>query len=142
VELIAMNIRIKARPAAVRAALTTAQGIGAAAVFRFGAVEAIFLVDRLDSHAIEMTCVDHRNCPEWLDTHLAFRIVPAGEGAYVDMLHDGFRCRSACYAESIERWTRCLESLRAYLEESRQSRDASASIDAFSAFVSSSAISS
>src|SRR5262245_7624549 len=133
VELIAANIRINAEPTAVLAALTTTDGIhqwlteeasvghdiAAPAIFRFGMIEVTFLIDRLDRHAIEMTCVGHRNYPEWLDTHLAFRVIPDGPGAYVDVLHDGYRCKDGCYAQSVEGWTHYLMSLRAYCETGR-----------------------
>src|SRR5262245_11318942 len=101
-ELIVANTRINAKPSAVLAALTTTDGfrhwwtddaevgrdIGALAIFRFGASEVTFLIDRIDRHGIEMTCVSHKNNPEWLDTHLAFRVIADGDGAYVDVLHD------------------------------------------------------
>jgi hypothetical protein len=77
------------------------------------------LIDRIDRHGIEMTCVDHRNYPEWLDTHLSFRVIPDGEGAYVDLLHDGYRDKNGCYAQCIEGWTHYLKSLRAYCETGR-----------------------
>jgi hypothetical protein len=102
-ELIGANIRINAKPTLVLTALTTTDGfrhwwtddaemgreIAAPAIFRFGAIEVTFLIDRIDRHGIEMTCVHHKNCTEWLDTHLAFRVIPDGKGAYVDLLHDG-----------------------------------------------------
>ena len=132
-ELIAANTRINAKPAEVLTALTTTDGfrhwwtddaevgrdIGAPAIFRFGTIEVTFLIDRIDRHGIEMTCVDHKNYPEWLDTHLAFRVTPDGEGAYVDMLHDGFRDKNGCYAQCVERWNHYLTSLRAYCETGR-----------------------
>jgi len=131
--LIALNIRVDAKAAVVLAALSTTEGfrhwwtdeaemgreIGAPAIFRFGTIEVTFLIDRLDRHEIEMTCVDHKNCPEWLDTHLAFRVIPDGEGAYVDMLHDGYRDTDGCYAECVAAWTHCLTNLRAYCETGR-----------------------
>ena len=81
-ELIAANIRINAKPTEVLTALTTTDGvrhwwtddvemgrnIGARAIFRFGTIEVTFLIDRIDWHGIEMTCVSHKNRPEWLDT--------------------------------------------------------------------------
>jgi uncharacterized protein YndB with AHSA1/START domain len=129
-ELIAANIRIAARPAAVITALTTTDGvrrwwtddahlgrdIGTPAIFRFGAIEVTFLIDRIDRHGIEMTCVSHKNHSEWLDTHLAFRVIPDGEGTYVDLLHDGFRDKNGCYARFVEAWPYYLRSLRAYCE--------------------------
>jgi uncharacterized protein YndB with AHSA1/START domain len=132
-ELIAANARINAKPAEVLTALTTTDGfrhwwtddaevgrdIGAPAIFRFGTIEVTFLIDRIDRHGIEMTCVDHKNYPEWLDTHLAFRVTPDGEGAYVDMLHDGFRDKNGCYAQCVERWNHYLTNLRAYCETGR-----------------------
>jgi hypothetical protein len=112
-ELIAANTRINARPAPVFTALTTTDGvrhwwtddaevgsdIGGPAILRFGTTEVTFLIDRLGRHASEMTCVAHRNYPDWLDTHLAFRVLPDGDGTYVDMLHDGYREKDGCYVE-------------------------------------------
>lgn len=132
-ELIADSVRTYAKPAAVLTALTTTDGfrhwwtddaevgrdIGAPAIFRFGTIEVTFLIDRIDRHGIEMTCVDHKNYPEWLDTHLAFRVIPDGEGAYVDVLHDGYRDKNGCYAQCVEGWTHYLKSLRAYCETGR-----------------------
>jgi uncharacterized protein YndB with AHSA1/START domain len=132
-ELIADSTRVNASPAAVLTALTTTDGfrrwwtddaevgreIGSPAIFRFGVIEVTFLIDRIDRHGIEMTCVDHKNREEWLDTHLAFRVIPEGEGAYVDMLHDGYRDKNGCYAQCVEEWTRSLKSLRAYCETGR-----------------------
>jgi len=128
--LIAANTHIHAELAVVVAAVTTidgfrqwltddadvGRGVGARAIFRFGAIEVSFLIDRVDSHGIEMTCVDHRNYPEWLDTHVAIRVTPDSGGAYVDLLHDGYRDRSHCYVESLERWKESISSLRAYCE--------------------------
>src|SRR5215470_2084616 len=125
--LIAANTHIDAEPAVVVAAVTTSDGlrqwltddarvgraVGAPAIFRFGTIEVTFLIDRVHTHGIELTCVDHHNRPEWLDTHLAFRVTPDNGGAYIDMLHDGYRDRSGCYGESLERWTHGLTSLRA-----------------------------
>src|SRR5262249_57407461 len=93
--------------------------IGSPVIFRSGASEVPFLIDRIDRHGIEMTCVKHKSRPEWLDTHLAFRVIPAGNGAYVDLLHDGYRDRDDCYAQCVEAWTCALESLRAYCETGR-----------------------
>jgi len=142
-ELIAANTRINAKPAVVIAALTTTDGfrrwwtddakvgrnIGAPAIFRFGTIELTFLIDRVDSHGIEMTCVGHQNDPEWLNTHLAFRVIPDGNGTYVDMLHDGYRAKSGCYAQCVERWTHYLESLRRYCETGRGTPHLTASAD-------------
>src|SRR5262249_4804997 len=128
--LIAASTHIQAEPAAVVAAVTTTDGfrqrltrdadvgraVGAPAIFLFGMIEVTFLIDRVHSHGIEMTCVDHDNCPEWLDTHLTFRVTPDNGGAYVDMLHDGYRDRSGCYGESLERWTDGMTRLPAYRE--------------------------
>jgi uncharacterized protein YndB with AHSA1/START domain len=133
VELIVASTRIGAEPARVVEALTTTDGIrqwltddadvgceiGAPAIFRFGKIEVTFLIDRIDRHAIEMTCVDHKHQSDWLDTHLAFRVVPEGAGAYVDMLHDGYRDKHGCYSQWIEEWTHYLKSLRAYCETGR-----------------------
>src|SRR5262249_7364219 len=124
------HTHIDAEPAVVLAAVTTGDGfrqwltndaivgraVGAPAIFRFGTIEVTFLIDRVHGHGIELTCVDHLNCPEWLDTHLAFRVTPDNGGAYVDMLHDGYRDRNGCYDVSLERWTHGLTSLRAYCE--------------------------
>jgi uncharacterized protein YndB with AHSA1/START domain len=131
--LIAANTRINARPAEVVTAVTTSGGfrswwtddaevgreVGARAIFRFGTIEVTFLIDRIDRHGIEMTCVDHKDYPEWLDTHLTFRVIPDGEGAYVDMLHDGYRDTNAFYAQWVKGWTHYLESLRLYCETGR-----------------------
>ena len=131
--LIAANTRIEANPAVVVAAVTTSNGfrrwwtheaevgraVGSPAIFRFATIEVTFLIDRTDTHGIEMTCVDHKNYPEWLDTHLAFRVVPDNSGTYVDLLHDGYRDLGGCYSESLERWTRGMTSLRAYCETGR-----------------------
>jgi len=131
--LIAANTRINAQPTVVLAALTTSDGvcqwwtdeaevgrdIGAPAIFRFGTIEVTFLIDRIDRHGIEMTCVAHKNCPEWVDTHLAFRVIPEGDGAYIDVLHDGYGDKHGCCAQWFERWTDCLESLRTYCETGR-----------------------
>jgi hypothetical protein len=92
------------------------RAIGARAIFRFGTTEVTFLIDRIDRQGMEMTCVAHRNYPEWVDTHLAFRVIPDGVGTYVDVLHDGYRDKDGCYSECGERWTHRLESLRAYCE--------------------------
>src|SRR5262245_16756205 len=89
-ELIAANIRINAKPTEVLTALTTTDGvrqgwtddvemsrdIGAPPIFRFDTIEVTFLIDRIDCHGIEMTCVSHKTRPEWPDTHLAFRVIP------------------------------------------------------------------
>jgi len=131
--LITASAHINAKPAEVLTALTTADGfrhwwtddaemardIGAPAIFRFGTIEVTLLIDRFDRHGIELTCVDHKDCPEWLDTHLAFRVIPDGEGTYVDMLHEGYRDKSGCYAQWVEGWTYYLASLRAYCETGR-----------------------
>jgi uncharacterized protein YndB with AHSA1/START domain len=130
---IAANARIQANPALVLAAVTTSDGfrrwwtddaevdraIGRPAIFRFAAIEVTFLIDRLDGHGIEMTCVDHKSYPGWLDTHLALRVIPDSGWTYVDMLHDGFRDRNGCFSESHESWTRGMTSLRAYCETGR-----------------------
>jgi hypothetical protein len=132
-ELIAANIRIYAKPTDVLTVLTTTDGvrhwwtddvemgrdIGARAIFRFGTIEVTFLIDRIDCHGIEMTCVSHKNRPEWLDTHLAFRVIPDRDGTYVDVLHDGYGDKNGCYAQCVEAWTHHLESLRAYCETGR-----------------------
>src|SRR5262245_11879009 len=132
-ELIAANTRVDAKPSGVLAALTTTDGfrrwwtddaevgrdIGAPAIFRFGTSEVTFLIDRIDRQGIEMTCVAHKNYAEWLDTHLTFRVIPDGDGAYVDVLHDGYRDKNGCYAQCVEGWTHSLKSLRAYCETGR-----------------------
>src|SRR5262245_9673693 len=142
--LIAANARIQANPAVVVAAVTTSNGfrrwlthdaevgrtVGSPAIFRFATSEVTFLIDRIDGLGIEMTCVDHKNCPEWLDTHLAFRVIPDDGCAYVDLLHDGYRDRGGCYSESVERWTRGMSSLRAYCETGRGTPDATSGSEA------------
>ena len=131
--LIAANTRIHAQPTVVLDALTTSAGvrrwwtdeaemgrdIGAPIVLRFGAIEVTFLIDRIDRHGIEMTCVAHKNCAEWIDTHLAFRVIPEGDGVFVDVLHDGYRDRDGHCAQWTERWTDCLQNLRTYCETGR-----------------------
>src|SRR5262245_17732472 len=120
-ELIAANIRINAKPTEVLTALTTTDGvrqgwtddvemsrdIGAPPIFRFDTIEVTFLIDRIDCHGIEMTCVSHKTRPEWPDTHLAFRVIPDRNGTYVDVLHDGYRDKNGCYADVVRRHEKC-----------------------------------
>ena len=66
-----------------------------------------------------MTCVSHKHCPEWLDTRIALRVIPDVDGAYVDLLHDGFSVDNMGYVQCVEAWNRRLKSLKAYCETGR-----------------------
>ena len=131
--LIANTIRIAAEQSRVLEAITTTAGhrgwwtsdcqvgarAGDEAVFRFDAIEVVFRIDRVDGRGIEMTCVGERNQPDWLGTHLAIRAVADGAGTYLDLLHDGYGAKSACYDRCTGGWDHYLKSLRAYCETGR-----------------------
>src|SRR5262249_29593788 len=79
-------------------------------------IEVTFLIDRLDSRGIEMTCVSHWNYAQWLNTHVAFRVIPDAGGTYLDLLHDGYPAEDGCHARCVEGWNYYLRSLKAYCE--------------------------
>jgi uncharacterized protein YndB with AHSA1/START domain len=75
-----------------------------------------FRIDRQDDSGIEWTCVDHHNSPEWLETRLRLRVVPAPSGARVELEHSGWRGKTAMFEQCTRGWQHFMGSLKAYLE--------------------------
>jgi uncharacterized protein YndB with AHSA1/START domain len=74
-----------------------------------------FTVDRADDRGIAMTCVHHKNNPEWLDTKLAITLTPiAGGKTRVDLAHAGYPSKDECYERSMVGWAHFLTSLAKY----------------------------
>jgi methyltransferase (TIGR00027 family) len=131
-ELIAHHVHVSVAPGKVVEAVTTAAGfrgwwtdcdmgrVGEEAVFRFDPPrEVVFLIDRIDTRGIEMTCIRNTNQEDWQGTHLSLRAVAQGEGTYVDLLHDGYPAKNAFYEKCVAGWAHYLGSLRAYCETGR-----------------------
>lgn len=129
-ELVATSIRIPVPHRTVLQAITTTAGhrgwwvddcdvgssAGEQAVYRFGALEVAFRIDRMDARGIEMTCVSSPNFPDWQGTHLAIRAIEDGAGTYVDILHDGYPAKNGVYETCARNWSNYAKSLRSYCE--------------------------
>jgi hypothetical protein len=131
-ELIAARVRIAADPTKVLQAVTTSAGVcgwwtegeigtavGDEALLRFDSGEVVFVIDRLDSRGIELTCLRAEGQRDWQGTHLAIRAIEDGNGTYVDLVHDGYPQRNAFYEQCVAAWSHYLHSLRVFCETGR-----------------------
>lgn len=92
---------------------------GGEAVYRFDAIEVVFRIDRIDGRGLVMTCVRHKNCPEWLSTRVSMQALPDRAGTTVEFVHDGWREETKFFEMCRARWASYVESLRALFETGR-----------------------
>ncbi len=124
------TIEIAAPATRVRAAVTSEAGYrawfaqdadfdGRQATFRFAQPtetrEVTFRVDRSDAGGIRMTCVAHRNNPDWLGTTLAIELGETPQGTRVRLVHAGYPAMNEVYERCSEAWPYFLRSLAAYM---------------------------
>lgn len=129
-ELITKNVRVRAPQHEVLQAITTTQGhrgwwfgdcdvgkaAGEEATYRGDGFEVVFRIERLDERGIEMTCTREKNCSEWRGTRLTIRAFEDGDSTYVDLVHDGWRKRTAFYDVCVEGWQEHFGSIPSYCE--------------------------
>ena len=130
---------VKARPAEVYAALTTAEGlrgwwtqdyegetkVGDAIHFRFGVTHKEMRIEQLDQNReVRWLCtLAHINHPslthkdEWVGTQIVFRLTPEGrEHTRVDFEHIGLVPSFECYDLCNTGWRYFLNSLQQFVE--------------------------
>ena len=66
-----------------------------------------------------MTCVRNKGQADWQGTHLSIRAIQDGVVTHVDLLHDGYSAKNACYDKCVGGWSHFFNSLRAYCETGR-----------------------
>ena len=133
---------IDADPAAVYAAITTAEGlrawwtptcdadahVGGAAHFRFGETFCAMSIEQLDpNRGVRWFCtaarIEHPRVTrkdEWAGTEIAFRLTPTIDGkTRLDFEHVGLVPTSECYDLCSNGWTTHFDSLAAYAQTGR-----------------------
>jgi len=129
------TIQIAATPTRILEALTTKEGIKGwwtldvacdsekkQATYRFpqkagGAMEVTFQLLSADAAGLVMKCVAQNNNPDWLNTTLAFKLVPDGTAVTrVDLSHAGYPAKNELHAMCVKGWAHYLRSLKSYIE--------------------------
>ena len=139
------SLLIEADPAAVHAALVTAEGlrgwwtrdcdidsggvgVGSTLRFRFGPHHKTMRVEALDAHrevrwlctAAHLDVDAFKRKDEWVGTRIVFRLVPDGTGrTRLDFEHVGLLPELECHAVCSSGWGHYLESLQRYAQTGR-----------------------
>jgi hypothetical protein len=124
---IALNLEAAAPLSSLQQALRTADGYRGwlnvqtrveapgRFTFPFGPRVVTFTLDRADERGVELTCVAHQNNPDWLGTHLALTLTPAGEDrTRIALAHSGYRDLGETYQRCVPAWEHFLKSLASY----------------------------
>jgi uncharacterized protein YndB with AHSA1/START domain len=127
-------IRVRAQPAALFDALTTAAGLsawwtdttgsgtaGGELGFTFNSPDpCVMHVDEATPTSVRWTVTECGIVPDWVGTRLAFTITQVdGDTSEVLFRHHGLTAELDCIADCTRGWNHYLESLRRYAEVGR-----------------------